>query len=152
MELETNRLKIISCTAETVQTAINQNYENGPEISNYLEQLNKDPSILNWGSWMVVRKSDDIVIGDLGFKEKPNENGVVEIGYGFLKDYWNNGYATEAVEVLIQWAFSTSKVEKVIADTLQDNYGSIRVLEKLGMKKVGHKEKVIDWELSKQSC
>lgn len=152
MELETNRLKIISCTVETVQTAINQNYDNGSEISNYLEQLSKDPSIRNWGSWMVVRKSDDIVIGDIGFKEKPNENGVVEIGYGILKDYWNNGYATEAVGVLIKWAFSTSKVEKVIADTLQDNYGSIRVLEKLGMKKVGYREKLIDWELSKQSC
>lgn len=37
MELETNRLKIISCTVETVQIAINQNYDNGPEISNYLE-------------------------------------------------------------------------------------------------------------------
>lgn len=152
MELETNRLKIIACTAEIVQTAINQNYDNGPQIFNYLEQLNNDPSLLNWGSWMVVRKSDDRVIGDLGFKGKPDENGVVEIGYGFLKDFWNNGYATEAVEVLIQWAFSTSKVEKVIADTLQDNYGSIRVLKKLGMKKVGYKEKMIDWELSKQSC
>lgn len=152
MELETNRLKIISCTVETVQTAINQNYDNGPEISNYLEQLNKDPSLLNWGSWMVVRKSDDIVIGDFGFKGKPDENGVVEIGYGFLKDYWNNGYATEAVGALIQWAFNTSKVEKVIADTMQNNYGSIRVLEKLGMEKVGYTETMIDWELSKQSC
>lgn len=149
MELETNRLKIISCTVESVQTAINQNYDNGPEISNYLEQLNKDPSLLNWGSWMVVRKSDDIEIGDLGFKGKPDENGIVEIGYGFLKDYWNNGYATEAVESLIQWAFATSKVEKVIADTMQDNYGSIRVLEKLGMKKVGYTETMIEWELSK---
>lgn len=152
MELETNRLKIISCTVETVQIAINQNYDNGPEISNYLEQLNKDPSLINWGSWMVVRKSDDIVIGDIGFKGKPDENGVVEIGYGFLKDYWNYGYATEAVGTLIQWAYNTSKVKKVKADTLQDNYGSIRVLEKLGMKKVGFTETMIDWELSKQFC
>lgn len=152
MELETNRLKIISCTVETVQIAINQNYDNGPEISNYLEQLNKDPSLLNWGSWIVVHKSDGIVIGDIGFKGKPDKNGVVEIGYGFLKNYWNNGYATEAVGALIQWAFNTSKVEKVIADTLQDNYGSIRVLEKIGMKKVGYTETMIDWELSKQIC
>ncbi len=47
--------------------------------------------------------------------------------------------------------FSTSKVEKIIADPQQDNYGSIRILEKLGMKKVGYIEKVIAWELSKQS-
>jgi len=149
MELETNRLKIISCTEEIIQIARNQNYDNGTEISNYLMRLNSDPSLLNWGSWIVIRKSDDIAIGDIGFKGKPDENGVVEIGYGFLKDYWNNGYATEAVGAIIHWAFNTSTVEKVIADTLQDNFGSIRVLEKLGMKKVGYRETVIDWELSK---
>ncbi len=99
MVLETDRLKIISCTVETVQITLNQNYNNGPEISNYLQQLNIYPSLLNWGSWMVVRKSDDLVIGNLGFNGKPDENGVVEIGYGFLKDYCNNGYATEAAEV-----------------------------------------------------
>ncbi|WP_186580221.1 GNAT family N-acetyltransferase [Aquibacillus kalidii] len=152
MELETNRLKVIPCTVDTVQFARNQNYDNGPEISTYLEQLNKDPSLQNWGSWLVVRKLDDIVIGDIGFKGKPDKSGVVEIGYGFLKEYWNNGYATEAVGALFQWALNTSKVKKVIADTMQDNYGSIRVLEKLGMKKVGYIETMIVWELSKQNC
>ena len=150
MELETDRLKIMPCTVETVQITIEQNYDNGPEVSNYLEQLIRDPSLLYWGSWIVVRKSDDMVIGDIGFKAKPDENKAVEIGYGFLEDYWNNGYATEAVGALIEWAFNTSKVEKVIAETLQENYGSIRVLEKLHMQKVDFTETMIHWEIAKQ--
>lgn len=150
MELETNRLKIIPCTKETYQIAKNQNYDNGPEISTHLEQLIRDPSLLYWGSWIVVRKSDDLVIGDIGFKGKPDGNKMVEVGYGFLEKYWNNGYATEAMSALIQWAFDTTKVKKVKAETMQDNCGSIRVLEKLGMKKIEYTETIINWELSNQ--
>ncbi|MGG5252300.1 GNAT family N-acetyltransferase [Neobacillus sp. SM06] len=150
MELESSRLKIIPCTKETVQIAINQNYDNGPEIYNHLKHLMEDPSLFYWGSWIVMRKSDGVIIGDLGFKGKPDVNKTVEIGYGFLEDYWNNGYATEAVGALIQWAFSESKIEKVKAETLKENYGSIRVLEKLHLQKVDETETVFHWELSKQ--
>lgn len=149
MILETTRLQIIPCTTESVQIAINQNYHNGPQISNYLENLKKDPSLLYWGCWLVVRKSDNQVIGDIGFKGKPDENQTVEVGYGFLEKYWNKGYATEAVEVLIGWAFNTSKVEKVKAETLKDNYSSMKVLEKLGMQRMDQTESMVIWELDK---
>lgn len=147
MKLETQRLDVIPCTEKTVEIAINQAYDNGPQIPAYLTLLNGDPSLLYWGSWLVVRKSDVIVLGDIGFKGKPDKNKVVEIGYGFLKNYWNNGYATEAVGALIQWAFRTSKVDKVVAETLHDNYGSIRVLEKLNMKKISETDSMINWEI-----
>ncbi|MFC7686507.1 GNAT family N-acetyltransferase [Ureibacillus sp. GCM10028918] len=151
MILETDRLQIIPCTKETVQIAINQNYNNGPQIANYLEDLTKDSSLLYWGCWIVVRKSDDRVIGDIGFKGKPDENLAVEVGYGFLEEYWGKGYATEAVEALIMWAFNTSKVEKVKAETLKDNYGSIRVLEKLGMQRIDQTESMVNWKIDKKS-
>ncbi len=149
MELGTERLIVIPCTEETVKIAINQAYDNGPQISTYLKQLSEDSSLLYWGTWLVVRKFDGVVLGDIGFKGKPDGNKVVEVGYGFLESYWNNGYATESVGVLIQWAFETSKVDKVIAETLHDNYGSIRVLEKLGMRKINMTETMINWEIEK---
>lgn len=148
MELQTERLRMIPCTKETVKIANDQRYENGTQISNYLKQLNEDSSLLYWGSWLVIRKPDGMVIGDIGFKGKPDKNRTVEVGYGFLEEYWNKGYATEAVGKLIQWAFSTSKVDKVIAETLPNNYGSMRVLEKLNMKKISHSETMIYWERS----
>ncbi|QCR31237.1 GNAT family N-acetyltransferase [Lysinibacillus sp. SGAir0095] len=150
MILETNRLQIIPCTIETVQITINQNYYNGPHISSYLKDLTKDPSLLYWGCWIVVRKSDERVIGDIGFKGKPDEKQTVEVGYGFLEEFWNKGYATEAVEALIGWAFNTSKVEKVKAETLKDNYGSMSVLAKLGMQRINETETMINWELDKE--
>lgn len=149
MELETERLKIMPCTENTVLLAIKQNYDNGTQISNHLKELAADSSMLYWGTWLVLLKTDGTIIGDIGFKGKPDETKAVEIGYGFLESYWNKGYATEAVEALIQWAWKTGKVGKIAAETLQDNEGSMRVLEKLNMKKIKTGETMIDWELNK---
>lgn len=46
MELETERLKVIPCTEETVKIAINQKYDSGPQISTYLKKLKEDSSLL----------------------------------------------------------------------------------------------------------
>ncbi|MDC2865875.1 GNAT family N-acetyltransferase [Bacillus sp. BP-3] len=151
MKLETKRLTIIPCTEETVEIAINQKYDNGPQISTYLKRLKEDSSLLYWGTWLVIRKTDGVVIGDIGFKGKPDKNKAVEVGYGFLENYWNNGYATESVGALIQWAFKTSKVDRIIAETLYDNHGSIRVLEKLNMKKIDTTETMINWKIDKSA-
>ena len=102
------------------------------------------------GAWYVLRKEDDSVLGDIGFKGKPNEDQTVEIGYGFIEKYWNQGYATEAVKELIDWAFKTGEVETIIAETLLDNYSSMRVLEKLHMKRVNATEMMINWKIEKK--
>ncbi|MBM7649498.1 ribosomal-protein-alanine N-acetyltransferase [Bacillus ectoiniformans] len=151
MKVETDRLIVIPCSEETIKMAIQQNYEMGPHIRNHLQQLQDDPSLLLWGVWLVVRKEDQAVIGDIGFKGRPDEERIVETGYGFLEEHWNKGYATEAVEGLVQWAFQTSNVDKVIAETAFDNYGSLRVLEKLNFKKVKEQESMIYWEIKKSN-
>ncbi len=149
VNIETSRLRIIPCTNDLVQTIDNQSYDNGPEITNHLKALAEDPTLLTWGSWLVIRKSDNLIIGDAGFKGKPNSEKEVEVGYGFLERYWNMGYATEAVDGLIQWALRTADVKKVIAETETDNIASIRVLEKVKMKKFKDADSMIYWESSK---
>lgn len=62
----------------------------------------EDPSLLYWGSSLVVRNFNGVINGDIGFKGEPDENKVIEIGYGLLEKYWNKGYATEALGALIQ--------------------------------------------------
>ncbi|MEK7015986.1 GNAT family N-acetyltransferase [Bacillus sp. FSL R9-9410] len=149
MKLETERLHIIQCTEERVQIANNQGYNSGPHILGHIENVKQDAALLPWGAWYVIRKEDDIVLGDIGFKGKPNEEHTVEIGYGFIEKYWNKGYATEAVSELMKWAFQTGEVETIIAETLRDNYSSIRVLKKLYMKRVNSTETMINWKIEK---
>ena len=149
MKLETERLYIVPCTEESIQVANEQGYNSGPHIVGHVENVKQDSALLPWGAWYVFRKEDDSVLGDIGFKGKPNEDQTVEIGYGFIEKYWNQGYATEAVRELIDWAFKTGEVETIIAETLIDNYSSMRVLEKLHMKRVNATETMINWKIEK---
>ena len=89
------------------------------------------------------------IIGDIGFKGRPDEERIAEIGYGFLEKYHNQGYATESVRALIDWAFETDEADILVAETANDNIASIKVLEKLGMQRIHEANGMIYWQLLK---
>ena len=148
MRLITDRLLIQPVSPELNQAAIKQGYT-GPHIELYLNELEKDPSQLNWGPWFVMIKESGRIIGDIGFKGKPDEERMAEIGYGFLEEYRNQGYATESVRALIDWAFKTDEADILVAETANDNIASIKVLEKLGMQRIQEANGMIYWQLLK---
>ena len=106
--------------------------------------MKQDEALLPWGRGMFFGKKMIAFLGDIGFKGNQTRIKTVEIGYGFIEKYWNQGYATEAVKELFDWAFKTGEVETIIAETLLDNYSSMRVLEKLHMKRVNATETMIN--------
>lgn len=148
MKLETERLIMSPCTEDVIALLNEQHYENGPQVSNHQKQLAEDPAILYWGPWLAMLKADNNIIGDLGFKGAPDNKGAVEIGYGLLKEYWGKGYATEAVAALVDWTWKQEGIHKIKAETLVDNQESIRVLEKIGMRKVAESEEMVYWEIT----
>lgn len=150
LKLHTQRLKITPCTDESLSTYVTDPYEFGPHIHRHLEKLREDPSLLGWGVWLVINKENNTIIGDIGFKGKPTREHTVEVGYGIAASSQDNGFATEAVQEIIKWAFSFDDVQKVVAECMIDNHASIRVLEKLNMSKIGTKNDMILWELNKQ--
>lgn len=75
-------------------------------------------------------------IGDLCFKGLSAE-GIAEIGYGLLPEYWGKGYATEAVGAAVEWASGQPGVKRIEAETEPDNVASQRVLEKVGFRPNG---------------
>ena len=87
------------------------------------------------------------MIGDLGFKGKPNRRGTVEIGYRVAPAYRRQGYASEATRALVDWALAQGGVERITAECNPDNVGSIRVLEKLGMRRLESDGVLLRWEL-----
>jgi [ribosomal protein S5]-alanine N-acetyltransferase len=72
-----------------------------------------------------------------GFKGAPDQEGMVEIGYGISPAYRNNGYASEAAEALVRFALSRPEVRIVRAHTLPEPNASTRVLERCGMQRLG---------------
>ena len=149
--LKTKRLQIVPVTLDALKAYKTKEYpidkNMSPHISWSLEMSESDPSFLGWGVWIVIENNK--IIGDIGFKGKPNADHVVEIGYGVLPHVQNNGYGTEAVKALCHWAFETGIVKKIVANCIADNQPSIKVLEKLSMKQVGSKDNLLLWELVK---
>lgn len=91
-----------------------------------------DPENRVWyAPWSMVLKDTQEYVGDLGFKG-PVKRYAVEIGYGVLPEYEGQGYTTEAVQAMTQWAFQQKDVVFVEAETDPENKASQRVLEKCG--------------------
>jgi 3-dehydroquinate dehydratase/shikimate dehydrogenase len=58
---------------------------------------------------------------------------AVEIAWRLDYEYWGKGYATEAAEAVLQYAFDTLKLKEVVAFAVHDNEVAIHMMEKIGM-------------------
>jgi RimJ/RimL family protein N-acetyltransferase len=91
----------------------------------------------------LVHRASGNAIGQCAFKGPPDADGAVEIAYGVDAEHQGKGYATEAAEALVRFAFASGRVCVVRAHTLPDAPASKRVLTKCGFRYVGE---VIDPE------
>lgn len=141
---ETDRLYLRTFTPEDAEHFYNLNldpeviqytgdvaFENIDASRTFLEQYNHY-QLHGFGRWAMIRKSDQAYIGWCGLKYTP-EKDEVDIGFRLFKQYWNQGYATEAAEACIKFGFETYKLPKIVGRAMKANETSIRVLQKLGL-------------------
>jgi RimJ/RimL family protein N-acetyltransferase len=95
-----------------------------------------------YGVYQLVRSSDRVVIGDIGFHGPPNQGGVVTVGYGLAPGARGQGFATEALRAVVDWALAQPEVAWVEADTTHANLPSQRVLERAGMRLVDRSDQL----------
>jgi ribosomal-protein-alanine N-acetyltransferase len=162
--LETERLKLIPFSLELKKLVYRNDRVRIAEMlgirlsddwpaADYVEALptfirrgEQDPSGAIWDG-IIVHKADGVAIGGMGFHGGPDGIGAVEIGYDVVPAYRNCGYATEMADRLIAWAFAQPGITIVKAGCFYDNIGSIRVLEKVGMRRVGWVGNTLWWEI-----
>ncbi|WPV00019.1 GNAT family N-acetyltransferase [Mucilaginibacter sp. cycad4] len=99
--------------------------------------------------WEIVLKSSNTVIGGMGFAGYPNSDGEAEIGYMIDANQHNKGYATEALQLLSQWAFTHEFVKAIIVNTYADNLPSKRILDKCGFSLMREAEGLLTYRLKK---
>jgi RimJ/RimL family protein N-acetyltransferase len=85
----------------------------------------------------LVHAASRVVIGMGSFKGPPGADGVVEIAYGIVPAYQGQGFATEAAQALMKYAFASGRVRVVRAHTLPEVNASTKVLAKCGFMRVG---------------
>lgn len=132
--IKTKRLTLLPMTDEEIKDIIlkTTDEELKSAYKEMLEGCEKDVENRIWyAPWKMCLKKEGTYIGDLGFKG-PEKKNAVEIGYGILKEYEGNGYTTEAVKALTEWAFGVNQeIYFIEAETALDNMASKRILEKL---------------------
>jgi len=151
----TSRLRLVAATADLVQLEIEQRdqffdrlgvefAEDWPSenlasvLPLFLAELHREPTLVGWMAWYWILEHSvgRQLVGGGGFKGAP-VRGIVEIGYETRPAFQRQGFATEAVSGLAQWALSQPTVDAVIAETSMHNHASIGVLRQVGFECVG---------------
>ena len=82
--------------------------------------------------WWAMEGKDDGVFHGLGLLLPMPDGGDLEVGYRLARRSWGQGFATEAAAALVEYAFGTLGLARLVAVAYPDNRASRRVLEKLG--------------------
>ncbi len=88
-------------------------------------------------SYLAVLRESGVVVGGCCYKGPPDSDAVVEVAYGIDEEHRGRGYATEAANALVDYAFASGRVRKVRAHTKLENAASERVLTKCGFERLG---------------
>ncbi len=87
--------------------------------------------------WLVVRRADGRIIGDIGTHGPPDREGCVEIGYALAPSAQGQGIGTAAVAALVSRLAAMPGIRRLTAVTSAQNTASRRLLERQGFRLTG---------------
>ena len=148
IELETERLKLRAWQESDLQPFAELNAdkdvmlyfpsvltrEQSDNLADKFQHLILDHG---WGFWAVELKATGQFIGFTGLNTQPEQfifSPCVEIGWRFAKQYWHQGYATEAAKACLKFAFEALQLNEVVSFTAVHNTASEHVMQRLGMQ------------------
>lgn len=99
----------------------------------YLDYIAQRYRLGDFYDWALERKSDGRVIGTCGFTSINFASDSAEVGYVLASDCWGQGYATEALECVLDFGFDNVGFNRIEAKYMVENPASRRVMEKCGM-------------------
>lgn len=80
---------------------------------------------------------DEDPVGKVDLFDIDETHGTSEIAYWLIPKSWGNGYASDAIDLIVRYAFEERRLRKVFADVLVENEGSQAVLECAGFQREG---------------
>jgi ribosomal-protein-alanine N-acetyltransferase len=167
LRVETARLELVACSSELARASLE-----GPAtvrrllgvavpptwppselteaLALYASPARADEAAAGWGIWLLVSTSERSLVGSAGFKGAPDRWGCVEVGYGIEPGFRRRGFASEALEALVEWAWGGG-VRRIVAECHDANQASARVLQRVGMRLVERRGRMLWWELRNRS-
>ena len=90
-----------------------------------------------------IENTESAFVGLIGLTMGKPAYKNAEAWFKLRPNYWNKGYATEALKVILDFSFKDLKLHRIEAGCAVENKASKRVLEKVGMIKEGHCRKLL---------
>jgi [ribosomal protein S5]-alanine N-acetyltransferase len=143
--LETGRLLLREMTPDDAENAYRLNLD--PEVIRYtgdepFRDVDEARKFLKnydhyrkygFGRWAVISKANQEYLGWCGLKYSADLDEY-DIGFRFMKDHWNKGYATESAKVCLEYGMSALKMNMIVGRAMRVNTASINVLKKIGLE------------------
>lgn len=106
------------------------------EVADHIEHQ----ASLGWSLWAVEDRETGRLIGDCGLQPFEHHGPQVELGYDLHPSAWGRGLATEAAREVMRQAFGRFGLDRVVAVVKPEHRTSQRVLEKVGLVRVGPRQ------------
>lgn len=129
-------------------------YRSNPEVATYQgwEPFNKEDAATyiniykdnvpgipgDWCLFAIIHKDDNKLIGDCSIRLNKDEPRIAEVGCSLSPDYQGRGMAKETVSLVMDYAFNELNVHRFVGITDAKNEASLKLMERLGMRKEGH--------------
>ena len=110
------------------------NLRHADELQPYLSPTQAPDSLLRLA---LARRSDDALVGSIGFHTVSSVNRSAELAYDLAPDFWGRGIARAAARCLTDWAHAQAGLRRVQATVLVSNRASIKVIEACGFEREG---------------
>jgi ribosomal-protein-alanine N-acetyltransferase len=122
-------LKLVN-TPEWLEFIGKRNIGNTAEANDYIEKIISNPKS---NFWVVRTKNHQLAIGIITFIKKDYLD-YYDIGFAFLSEHTNKGYAYEASYAVLHYAIKHFNYNNILATTVATNTNSIKLLKKLGLQ------------------
>lgn len=118
-------------------------------IPKTIEEVDKfistNPTEINqhntWFQLVIIEKSTNTLIGDIGIHFIGNDGFQCEIGCTLDKHFHGKGFATETLKAVISYLFKDLNKHRIVTSIDSENIDSINLVERLGFRKEGHFKK-----------
>lgn len=141
------RVQELAGSKEVASTTLNIPYPYKDGVAEEWIQGHEDSFVNDQSiSLAICLKDSNILIGAIGLVIYRSDSKA-SLGYWIGKQYWNNGYCTEAARSLMAYGFEKMNLHKIYATHLSHNPASGKVMQKLGMKQEGiFRDHVNKWD------
>ena len=92
---------------------------------------------------LVIERVDGIVVGNVNTFECNRRFGTFKYGVAIFRAHWGNGYATEAIQLLLRHYFRELRYQKATVHIYDFNEASLKLHSKLGFINEGRMRRML---------